>query len=88
MNGYCRGEVWIGDAAPIQEPEHRRGSGVPKQKTGPCDAAHIRDLLLKNDFLHICMPSRRSAISSICSLSQQLMLANGHDRPATTFHES
>jgi transposase len=45
-------EVWIGDAARI------RAAQVRKQKTDRRDAAHILDLLLKNDFPRIWTPSR------------------------------
>jgi transposase len=44
-------EVWIGDAAKI------RAKAVRKQKTDRRDAAHILDLLLKNDFPRIWTPS-------------------------------
>jgi transposase len=45
-------EVWVGDAARI------RAKQVRKQKTDRRDAAHILDLLLKNDFPRIWTPSR------------------------------
>jgi transposase len=45
-------EVWIGDAAQI------RAKQVRKQKTDRRDAAHILDLLIKNDFPRIWTPSR------------------------------
>jgi len=45
-------EVWIGDAARI------RAAQVRKQKTDRRDAAHILDLLLKDDFPRIWMPTR------------------------------
>jgi len=45
-------EVWIGDAAKI------RARQVRKQKTDRRDAAHILDLLMKNDFPRIWTPSR------------------------------
>jgi transposase len=45
-------EVWVGDAAQI------RAKQVRKQKTDRRDAAHILDLLLKNDFPRIWTPSR------------------------------
>src|SRR6266481_9870296 len=44
-------EVWVGDAAKI------RAKQVRKQKTDRRDAAHILDLLLKNDFPKIWTPS-------------------------------
>jgi transposase len=46
-------EVWVGDAAKI------RASQVRKQKTDRRDAAHILELLLKNDFPRIWTPSRQ-----------------------------
>ncbi len=46
-------EVWIGDAAKI------RAKQVRKQKTDRRDAAHILDLLIKNDFPRIWTPSRQ-----------------------------
>jgi transposase len=46
-------EVWIGDAAAI------RARQVRKQKTDRRDAAHILDLLLKNDFPRIWTPSKQ-----------------------------
>jgi transposase len=46
-------EVWIGDAARI------RAKQVRKQKTDRRDAAHILDLLIKNDFPRIWTPSRQ-----------------------------
>jgi transposase len=46
-------EVWMGDAARI------RAKQVRKQKTDRRDAAHILDLLLKNDFPRIWIPSRQ-----------------------------
>jgi transposase len=46
-------EVWVGDAARI------RAAQVRKQKTDRRDAAHILDLLLKNDFPRIWTPSRQ-----------------------------
>ena len=46
-------EVWVGDAAQI------RAKQVRKQKTDRRDAAHILDLLLKNDFPRIWTPSRQ-----------------------------
>jgi len=45
-------EVWIGDAGQI------RAKQVRKQKTDRRDAAHILDLLIKNDFPRIWTPSR------------------------------
>jgi transposase len=44
-------EIWIGDAARI------RAAQVRKQKTDRRDAAHILDLLVKNDFPRIWTPS-------------------------------
>ena len=44
-------EVWVGDAAKI------RATQVRKQKTDRRDAAHILDLLLKDDFPRIWTPS-------------------------------
>lgn len=44
-------EVWVGDAAQI------RAKQVRKQKTDRRDAAHILDLLVKNDFPRIWTPS-------------------------------
>jgi len=46
-------EVWIGDAARI------RAQQVRKQKTDRRDAAHILDLLLKNEFPRIWTATRR-----------------------------
>jgi transposase len=46
-------EVWVGDAAQI------RAKQVRKQKTDRRDAAHILDLLLKNDFPRIWTPSKQ-----------------------------
>jgi transposase len=46
-------EVWIGDAARI------RASQVRKQKTDRRDAAHILDLLVKDNFPRIWTPSRQ-----------------------------
>ena len=46
-------QVWIGDAAQI------RAKQVRKQKTDDRDAAHILDLLLKNDFPRIWTPSKQ-----------------------------
>jgi transposase len=46
-------EVWIGDAARI------RAAQVRKQKTDRRDAAHILELLKKNDFPRIWTPSRQ-----------------------------
>ncbi|HWS16519.1 MAG TPA: transposase [Candidatus Elarobacter sp.] len=46
-------EVWIGDAAQI------RASQVRKQKTDRRDAAHILELLVKNNFPQIWTPSRQ-----------------------------
>jgi transposase len=45
-------EVWVGDAAKI------RAQQVRKQKTDRRDAAHILDLLVKDDFPRIWIPSR------------------------------
>ncbi len=45
-------EVWVGDAAKI------RASQVRKQKTDRRDAAHLLELLLKDDFPRIWTPSR------------------------------
>jgi transposase len=46
-------EVWVGDAAQI------RAKQVRKQKTDRRDAAHILDLLVKNDFPRIWTPSKQ-----------------------------
>jgi transposase len=46
-------EVWVGDAARI------RAQQVRKQKTDRRDAAHILDLLVKNDFLRIWTPAKQ-----------------------------
>ncbi len=46
-------EVWVGDAAQI------RARQVRKQKTDRRDAAHVLDLLLKDDFPRIWTPSRQ-----------------------------
>ena len=46
-------EVWVGDAAQI------RAKQVRKQKTDRRDAAHILDLLVKDDFPRIWVPSRQ-----------------------------
>jgi len=46
-------EVWIGDAARISAKQ------VRQQRTDRRDAAHILDLLVKNDFPRIWMPSRQ-----------------------------
>ncbi len=46
-------EVWMGDAAKI------RAQQIRKQKTDRRDAAHILDLLLKNDFPRIWIPSKQ-----------------------------
>jgi len=46
-------EVWVGDAAKI------RAKQVRKQKTDRRDAAHILDLLLKDDFPRIWTPSQQ-----------------------------
>jgi transposase len=46
-------EVWVGDAAKI------RAAQVRKQKTDRRDAAHILDLLQKDDFPRIWTPSRQ-----------------------------
>jgi transposase len=46
-------EVWIGDAAQI------RASQIRKQKTDRRDAAHILELLVKNNFPRIWTPSRQ-----------------------------
>ena len=46
-------EAWVGDAARI------RAKQVRKQKTDRRDAAHILDLLLKDDFPRIWTPSRQ-----------------------------
>ena len=45
-------QVWVGDAAQI------RAKQVRKQKNDGRDAAHILDLLLKNDFPRIWTPSK------------------------------
>jgi transposase len=46
-------EVWMGDAARISAKQ------VRQQRTDRRDAAHILELLLKNDFPRIWMPSRQ-----------------------------
>ena len=46
-------EVWVGDAAKI------RAKQVRKQKTDRRDAAHILDLMVKNDFPKIWTPSKQ-----------------------------
>jgi transposase len=46
-------EVWVGDAAKI------RAKQVRKQKTDRRDAAHILDLLMKDDFPRIWTPSQQ-----------------------------
>ena len=46
-------QVWVGDAARI------RAAQVRKQKTDRRDAAHLLDLMLKNDFPRIWTPSRQ-----------------------------
>ena len=46
-------EAWVGDAAQI------RAKQVRKQKTDRRDAAHILDLMLKNDFPRIWTPSKQ-----------------------------
>jgi transposase len=46
-------EVWVGDAARI------RAQQVRKQKADRRDAAHILDLLVKNDFPRIWTPSKQ-----------------------------
>lgn len=53
MLGELGHEVWIGDAARI------RASQVRKQKTDRRDAGHILDLLMKDDFPRIWIPTRQ-----------------------------